>query len=137
LNAWFLPWGSGRIGMLPSFPLGWEGSGLTVPEGVLNAYVANLVHSLRDDGFTRVFALTPQGCDLGLGMEQIMVPQRTHHLAPPHLLDDADRSKVVLIPIGHTEQHGFHLPLSVDTLIIDAIGQERQPRFHRKPAAYR
>jgi creatinine amidohydrolase len=28
---------------------------------------------------------------------------------------------VILIPIGHTEQHGYHLPLSTDTLIIEAI----------------
>ncbi len=27
------------------------------------------------------------------------------------------------MPIGHTEQHGFHLPLSVDTHIIDAIAR--------------
>jgi creatinine amidohydrolase len=30
---------------------------------------------------------------------------------------------VVIIPIGHTEQHGLHLPLSTDTLIIEAIGR--------------
>jgi creatinine amidohydrolase len=28
-----------------------------------------------------------------------------------------------LIPIGHTEQHGYHLPLNTDTLIIEAISQ--------------
>ena len=27
------------------------------------------------------------------------------------------------MPIGHTEQHGFHLPLSVDTIIIEAIAE--------------
>ena len=31
--------------------------------------------------------------------------------------------KVILIPIGHTEQHGFHLPLSVDSIIIEAIAK--------------
>jgi creatinine amidohydrolase len=30
---------------------------------------------------------------------------------------------VILIPIGHTEQHGYHLPLAVDTIIIDAIAK--------------
>jgi hypothetical protein len=30
---------------------------------------------------------------------------------------------VVVIPIGHTEQHGHHLPLSTDTPIIDAIAR--------------
>ena len=34
---------------------------------------------------------------------------------------DSERGKVIIIPIGHTEQHGFHLPLSVDTIIIEAI----------------
>ncbi len=38
---------------------------------------------------------------------------------PSHPSDDTD--KVVLLPIGHTEQHGYHLPLSTDTIIIDAI----------------
>ncbi len=36
---------------------------------------------------------------------------------------DSERGKVVLIPIGHTEQHGYHLPLSTDTMIINAIGE--------------
>jgi creatinine amidohydrolase len=40
---------------------------------------------------------------------------------PQYFPLDDDRDKVVIIPIGHTEQHGYHLPLSTDTLIIDAI----------------
>jgi creatinine amidohydrolase len=35
-----------------------------------------------------------------------------------------DYGKVVLIPVGHTEQHALHLPLSTDTLCIDAIASE-------------
>jgi creatinine amidohydrolase len=41
----------------------------------------------------------------------------------PLLPSGTDRDKCVLVPIGHTEQHGFHLPLSTDTLIIGAIGR--------------
>jgi creatinine amidohydrolase len=33
-----------------------------------------------------------------------------------------DIEKVVILPVGHIEQHGYHAPLSTDTLIIDAIG---------------
>ena len=33
------------------------------------------------------------------------------------------KSKIVLMALGHTEQHGLHLPLSTDTLIIDAIAR--------------
>jgi creatinine amidohydrolase len=42
---------------------------------------------------------------------------------PTTLPPDDERGKVILIPIGHTEQHGPHLPLCVDTLIIDAIAR--------------
>src|SRR5207244_1033442 len=33
----------------------------------------------------------------------------------------ATPERVILIPFGHTEQHGFHLPMCTDTVIIDAI----------------
>ncbi len=35
--------------------------------------------------------------------------------------DDGTRSPVVLIPLGSTEQHGPHLPMSTDTLIAEEI----------------
>ncbi len=133
-----------RAGLLPAFPFGWQGSGLALPEPVLGAYLANLLDSLRDDGFTRCYALTPQGIDLGLGagrisLSQILLPPlggreqgigvrggigqmmegNEQRFMPP----DAERGKVILLPVGHTEQHGYHLPLCVDTLIIEAIGQ--------------
>jgi creatinine amidohydrolase len=43
--------------------------------------------------------------------------------AVDYLPPDSERGKVILIPVGHTEQHGFHLPLSVDTVIIDSIAK--------------
>jgi hypothetical protein len=60
-----------QAGLLPIFPFGWQGSGLTVPEPVLGATLANLLDSLRDDGFTRCYVLTPPGIDLGLGASRI------------------------------------------------------------------
>jgi creatinine amidohydrolase len=112
-----------RIGLLPDFPFGWRNSGLEVPEAIFTQCIINLLDSLRDDGFSRVYCLAPQGID----------PQSTFTLHLPHnsayapkifLPPDSERGKVILIPIGHTEQHGFHLPLSVDTIIIDAIAKE-------------
>jgi creatinine amidohydrolase len=109
-----------QIGLLPPVPYGWVGSSLPVAEPLLAAMLWNLLNSLREDGFTRVFTLTPPGLSLGLGSEQIRLPfERTYSSQPP----EDDLQKVVLIPIGHTEQHAFHLPLSTDTLIIDAICQ--------------
>ena len=56
-----------QIGLLPPIPYGWRGSGLPVSEPLLGQLVANLLDSLRDDGFTQLFALTPPQIDLGLG----------------------------------------------------------------------
>ena len=116
-----------RIGLLPAIPYGWRGSGLAVAEALLGRLVANLLDSLGDDGFSRVYALTPPGIDLGLGARRIALPMRTDDRPLP---GDAEREKVILIPIGHTEQHGYHLPMNTDTLIIGAIGAgtvERAP----------
>lgn len=132
-----------RIGLLPPFPFGWHGSGLEVPPPVLGAYLENLLDSLRDDGFTRVYALTPPGVEIGVGDSQIKcqvsdlgyqvsgVRYQASTLAASHLtpdtsppdtlIPDSAREKVIIFPIGHTEQHALHLPLSVDTLIIEAI----------------
>jgi len=111
-----------RAGLLPPFPFGWEGSAVKVLDGYLEAYLANLLGSLRDDGFSRVYALTPPGIASNLGSDRIALkPER-----PPiqdHIpqLTDENRGKVIVVPVGHTEQHGFHLPMNTDTLIIEAI----------------
>ncbi len=111
----------GRIGLLPAIPFGWQGSGLPVPVQILSAFVGNLLDSLRDDGFSRVYALTPQGLGLDVGPNRIVqpVPERLSPL--PALPPDDQRDRVLLFPIGHTEQHAFHLPMNTDTLIIEAI----------------
>ncbi len=112
-----------RAGLLPAIPFGWRGSGLAVAEVLLGRLVANLLDSLRDDGFSRVYALSPQGLELGLGADRIALPHPTHFTPASLLPSDHGRDKVVLIPIGHTEQHGYHLPLSTDTVIIEAISR--------------
>lgn len=118
-----------RIGLLPRFPFGWRGSGLEVPEPIFFQYISNLLDSLRDDGFSRVYCLTPQGLDpqsffrISKLQSLLTLPQATHNSPVVQFPPDSERGKVILIPIGHTEQHGYHLPLSTDTIIIDAIAQ--------------
>ena len=116
------------IGLLPPIPFGWRGSGLALPESVFFQFSMNLLNSLQDDGFTRLYCLIPQGLDpqasLNLHLSSFIIqPLAAETSAPRFLPDDNERGKVILIPIGHTEQHGFHLPLSVDTLIIDSIAR--------------
>ncbi len=113
-----------RIGILPAFPFGWRGSGLRVADQLLGAYLKNLLDSLREEGFRQVFALTPQGLELGLGESHLALPVPQQGLLSSDALPpSSEKDKVILIPIGHTEQHAYHLPMSTDTLIIDAIAQ--------------
>jgi creatinine amidohydrolase len=112
-----------RAGLLPPIPFGWIGSGLAVPDAVLSKLTGNLLDSLREDGFSRVYALTPPSLNLDLGAKRIALPQPTYAQPLAPLPTDDARDKVILIPIGHTEQHAFHLPLSTDTIIIEAISR--------------
>ena len=112
-----------QAGVLPPVPYGWYGSGLTIPGRVLGALLHNLANSLREDGFSHVFVLTPQDLDLGLGAEQIRLFHPSQTAEPAYLPADEQRSKVIVLPVGHTEQHAYHLPVSTDTLIIESIAQ--------------
>jgi creatinine amidohydrolase len=118
-----------RIGILPAFPFGWRGSGLELPDTIFFQYVVNLLDSLRDDGFSRVYCLAPQGIDpqsafiLNNSALVLRLPHQALYAPKTFLPPDSERGKVILIPIGHTEQHGFHLPLMVDTVIIDSISK--------------
>ena len=118
-----------RIGLLPPFPFGWRGSGLELPDAIFAQYIFNLLDSLRDDGFSRVYCLAPSGFDPQtffldrFSSSFLRLPSPTQDTSATWMPPDTERGKVILIPIGHTEQHGFHLPLSVDTIIIDAIAK--------------
>ncbi len=112
-----------RALLLPPLPYGWAGSGLVVAEESLSCLLDNLANSLREDGFSRVYALTPQESRLKLGAQQIRLFHPSQTAAPLFLPDDDSRGKVIVAPVGHTEQHAHHLPVITDTLIIEAIGK--------------
>jgi creatinine amidohydrolase len=111
---------SQSVGLLPAIPFGWTGSGLDVPVEIFKAVVRNLVSNLLEDAFTNIKILVPPEVNLGMDMDQLRLPVHLS-LVPPFSKDDYQ--KVLIAPIGHTEQHGYHAPLSTDTLIIEAIGQ--------------
>jgi creatinine amidohydrolase len=100
-----LPNLAGQAGVLPAIPYGWTGSGLEVPPALLEAMLSNLLAGLHEDGF---------------GQAQILGPKLAQETPLPA---EGEQGKVLLIPIGHTEQHAYHLPLSTDTLIIEAIAK--------------
>jgi creatinine amidohydrolase len=107
------------VGILPSIPFGWIGSGLEVQEQVFAALAHNLVGNLLEDGFTSVQVMAPPGLDFGVGTPVTALQRQ----AMDSLAFPGDSEKVVILPVGHTEQHGYHAPLSTDTLIIEAIAR--------------
>ena len=111
---------SGPIGLLPAIPFGWPGSGLEVPAETFNLLVRNLLSNLLEDGFTNIHVLVPPGLHLADDIPQMSLPVTPYLVSP---FSASDLEKVLILPIGHTEQHGYHAPLCTDTLIIEAIGQ--------------
>jgi creatinine amidohydrolase len=110
---------SAAIGLLPALPFGWPGSQLETPLPVFTAVVRSLVGNLLEDGFTSVHVLVPVGLKLDDNLPIVSLPGPEAQADP--LPPNADREKVVLLPVGHTEQHGYHDPLCTDTLIIQAV----------------
>ncbi len=108
------------FGRLPPLPYGWAGSAVAVAPDLLRRVVGGIFSGPQEDGFTRLVVVHG-------GEEDLDLPG-VHHLrlgraaSGPEAVD-ATPARVILIPCGHTEQHGHHLPLNTDTLIIDAIAR--------------
>jgi creatinine amidohydrolase len=111
--------GSDEIGLLLSIPYGWTGSGLEVQPRIFSDLAGSLLSNLLEDGFTRLHILSPE-IEPVPGVPTIHLPCSE---SPAPFPAEGDREKVVILPVGHTEQHGYHAPLSTDTLIVEAVGQ--------------
>lgn len=108
--------------LLPSIPFGWGSSELPVEQSLFATLLNNLARCLSEDGFTNLFLLSPKQEKLSIFGDPLQweyQPSKVPILT--NFNTDEYGQKVVLIPIGHTEQHGFHLALSTDTVCIDAI----------------
>ena len=48
------------------------------------------------------------------------------------------KNPVMILPVGSTEQHGFHLPLGTDTILAKALARMVAPRINSLiiPALY-
>lgn len=109
-----------HIGLLPALPYGWAGSIAPVSENMLQRVITGIFSGLIEDGFTRLFVVHSGVESLQTTtIRQLQLPHNTPQNRPAPLA--ATPQRVILIPCGHTEQHAYHLPLSTDTIIIDAI----------------
>ncbi len=107
--------------LLPPLPYGWPGSIISVSPEMLRRVIGGIFSGLREDGFQRCLVVHDQaGLSLPDEITALTLPRQTvPALTPPA----ATPQRVILIPCGHTEQHGYHLPLSTDTIIIGAMAE--------------
>jgi creatinine amidohydrolase len=111
--------GAGSVCMLPPLPYGWADSAVDVGRDLLRRVVDGVFSGPREEGFARLVAVHQ-------GVDDFDLPGvRDLRLAPsdpqPPARIEADPQRVILIPSGHTEQHGYHLPMDTDTVIVEAI----------------
>ena len=119
-----------QIVLLPSIPFGWSSSDLPVEPSLFAALLTNLARCLHEDGFTNLYLLSPKREKLSIFGNPLQLDYQPSNVPIlPNLKTEDVREKVVLIPIGHTEQHGFHLPLSTDSVCIDAIAAGTESTF--------
>ncbi|HSN75420.1 MAG TPA: creatininase family protein [Anaerolineae bacterium] len=118
--------GADQVCLLPAIPYGFRRvdddplDSLAVRQGLWRRVLAGAAKELSAQGFQRIAVLNGHG-DQGLasgGAHMLDVPCQPWP-SPPWPADLAQRT--VVISTGHTEQHGYHLPLSTDTLIVQAI----------------
>jgi creatinine amidohydrolase len=112
--------GADTWALLPPIPYGWPGSPIAVAPRLFEQLLANLFGCLKEDGFQNLFLLHTDTHSYHLpGVCCLVAEMQNNPAAIPNL----DSQHVVLIPLGHTEQHGFHLPLNTDSVIIEGIAR--------------
>ncbi len=106
--------------ILPALPYGWEGSIVGVGEAMLRRVVAGIFSGPQEEHFSRLYVVHD-------GAENLDMPDVTHlklqRHTPYYPKIFATPQRVILIPCGHTEQHGYHLPMNTDTVIIGTIAE--------------
>jgi creatinine amidohydrolase len=112
--------GANAYCILPALPYGWQGSVVAVSPAMLRRVVEGIFSGPTEEGFTRQVVIHMGHEDVSSsGIQQIKLTRTPDSIQPPL----ATPQRVILIPCGHTEQHGYHLPLNTDTVIIGAIAE--------------
>lgn len=108
-----------KIIILPALPYGWHESVIDVGLDLLRRIVSGILSAPHDDGFTHLVVVHDGDEDLNmLGVHHLRIP-RVDMMSMSPL--QATPKRVVLISTGHIEQHGYHLPMNTDNIIISAL----------------
>ncbi len=123
--------------LLPAIPYGFsreDGDPLAtlhVTPGLLKRVLLGIRRELYTQGFQRVVFLNGYG-DQGIkarDLEFIQTPTLSQvHSSWPEQLNN----RVIVVSTGHTEQHGYHLPLSTDSLIVERLSKGIQDKISQE-----
>lgn len=56
-------------------------------------------------------------------------PWRLKELVPAEVTRCLARRPTLIVPVGSTEQHGAHLPLGIDTILVERLADDLSARF--------
>lgn len=109
-----------QVCLLPALPYGWAGSVAEVSGPMLRRVIDGIWYAPKAENFTRLYTVYDGAQDVSSADVTLL---RLPRAARPTPLA-ATAQRVILIPCGHTEQHGYHLPMNTDTVIIGTIARE-------------
>ncbi len=112
------------VGVLPALPYGFRADddplgALSVSPALWQRVLIGAVQELYAQGFERVYLLAAHAAAVPDSPLPVLTAPCQPQPAAPWPADLAQR--VVVINTGHTEQHGHHLPLNTDTVIVQGI----------------
>jgi creatinine amidohydrolase len=84
-----------------------------------------LAEPLRRDGTKRQYQHGPPTSE----MPQEFRPWRMKEMTPVAVRERLRERATLLVPVGTTEQHGPHLPLGCDTLIVERLADDLSAAF--------
>src|SRR5205823_9748043 len=61
--------------------------------------------------------------------EMSQPPRRLKDLRPPEVAALVDRDPRLIVPVGTCEQHGPHMPLGADTIIVERLADDLSAEF--------
>jgi creatinine amidohydrolase len=118
-----------EVALLPPVPFGFARRNgdrlgdLHVGLGLLRRVLRGVQRELHRQGFERVYFLDGHGLAPELGGDDLVLLRTACQERQPLPWPDDLWRRVAVVSVGHTEQHGHHLPLGTDAFIVRALAQ--------------